>query len=144
MKRIILILTLLLPTAFTAFAQIEDEIANYQSNWELMLKARDYIKDKVVDGDFTKVKEAKDYALTLTLKDENVNPFSRSELWSIMFLTNEFEALGNDIATVDKDNYFMRSVVWSQDGLENVLNNALKENKSELNNSIEALFYDRC
>ena len=46
MKRIILILTLLLPTAFTAFAQIEDEIANYQSNWELMVKARDYIKDK--------------------------------------------------------------------------------------------------
>lgn len=140
MKRIILILTLLLSTAFSAFAQIEDEIANYQSNRELMEKARDYIKDKVVDGDFAKVKEAKDYALTL--KEENANPFSRSELWSIMFLTNEFEALGNDIATVNKDNYYLRSVRWNQDGLEDVLNKALKENKSDLNNRLKSSTID--
>ena len=46
MKRYIVIIALLFATAFSAFAQIEDEIANYQSNWELMVKARDYIKDK--------------------------------------------------------------------------------------------------
>ena len=46
MKRSVFTLFLLLATAFMAFAQIEDEIANYQSNRELMLKARDYIKDK--------------------------------------------------------------------------------------------------
>ena len=129
MKRCVLIIVLLFATAFSAFAQIEDEIANYQSNRELMVKARDYIKDKVVDGDFAKVKEAKDYALTL--KEENANPFSRSELWSIMFLTNEFEALGNDIAAVNNDNYFLRGVRGSIDGLDDVLNKALKENKSE-------------
>lgn len=140
MKRIILILTLLLSTAFSAFAQIEDEIANYQSNRELMVKARDYIKDKVVDGDFAKVKDAKDYALTL--KEENANPFSRSELWSIMFLINEFEALGNDIAAVNNDNYFLRGVRGSIDGLDDVLNKALKENKSELNNRLKSSTID--
>ena len=140
MKRCVLVIVLLFTTAFSAFAQIEDEIANYQSNRELMVKARDYIKDKVVDGDFAKVKEAKDYALTL--KEENANPFSRSELWSIMFLTNEFEALGNDIAAVNNDNYLLRGVRWSLDGLDDVLNKALKENKSELNNRLKSSTID--
>ena len=67
MKRIIIIITLLFATAFSAFAQVEEEIANYQSNRDLMVKARDYIKDKVMVGDFAKVKEAKDYALTLKI-----------------------------------------------------------------------------
>lgn len=140
MKRCVLIIVLLFTTAFSAFAQIEDEIANYQSNRELMVKARDYIKDKVVAGDFAKVKDAKDYALTL--KEENANPFSRSELWSIMFLTNEFEALGNDIAAVNNDNYFLRGVRGSIDGLDDVLNKALKENKSELNNRLKSSTID--
>ena len=134
MKRIIIIITLLFATAFSAFAQVEEEIANYQSNRDLMVKARDYIKDKVMVGDFTKVKEAKDYALTL--KDGSANPFSRSELWSIMFLTNEFEALGNDIAAVNNDNFFMRSV-WRQDDLGDLLNSVLKERDSELKNQVK-------
>jgi len=128
-------LTLLLPIAFSAFAQIEEEVANYQPKTELMMKARGLIKERLKVGDFSKVKEIKDYALTL--KDENVNPFSRSELWSILFLTNEFEALGNDIAAVNKDNYYIRSVWWNQDGLEELLNELLKANKSELKNRLK-------
>ena len=134
MKRSIFTLVFLFATVFPAFAQIEDEIANYQSNRELMVKARDYIKDKVMVGDFAKVKEAKDYALTL--KDGSANPFSRSELWSIMFLTNEFEALGNDIAAVNNDNFFMRSV-WRQDDLGALLNSVLKERGAELKNQVK-------
>lgn len=135
MKRTILIIAILIATAFTAFAQIEDEVVNYQPKTELMMKARGLIEEKLKEGDFSKVKEIKDYALTL--KDENVNPFSRLELWSILFLTNEFEALGNDIAAVNKDNYYTRSVRWNQDGLEDVLNKILKENKFELKNRLK-------
>ncbi len=134
MKRSIFTLVFLFATVFPAFAQVEEEIANYQSNRELMVKARDYIKDKVMVGDFAKVKEAKDYALTL--KDGSANPFSRSELWSIMFLTNEFEALGNDIAAVNNDNFFMRSV-WRQDDLGALLNSVLKERGAELKNQVK-------
>lgn len=73
MKRTILIIAILIATAFTAFAQIEDEVVNYQPKTELMMKARGLIEEKLKEGDFSKVKEIKDYALTL--KDENVNPF---------------------------------------------------------------------
>ena len=72
MKRSVFTLFLLLATAFTAFAQIEDEIANYQSNWELMLKARDYIKDKarlcfVVDVEKSKYKSTQYEQINLFL-----------------------------------------------------------------------------
>ena len=61
MKRSVFTLFLLLATAFTGFAQIEDEIANYQSNRELMVKAGGYIQDKarlcfVVDIEKSKYK----------------------------------------------------------------------------------------
>ncbi len=134
MKRTLLTLTILLATAFSAFAQIEEEVANYQPNTELMMKARGLMEEKLKEGDFSKVKEIKDYALTL--KDEDINPFSRSELWSIMFLTNEFEALGNDIAAINNDNYYMKSV-WSQDALWEVLKKALKEFDLELKEQLK-------
>ena len=98
------------------------------------MNARGLMEEKLKEGDFSKVKEIKDYALTL--KDEDINPFSRSELWSIMFLTNEFEALGNDIAAINNDNYYMKSV-WSQDALWEVLKKALKEFDLELKEQLK-------
>lgn len=139
MKKCLFFVVLMFATAFSAFAQIEDEVVNYQPKTELMMKARGLIEEKLKEGDFSKVKKIKDYALTLT--GENINPFSRSELWSIMFLTNEFEALGNDIAAVNNDNYYMRSV-WFRDALEEVLNKALKEFDLELKEQLKSATVD--
>ena len=86
MKRIILILTLLLPTAFSAFAQIEDEIQ--QSRKEKIEKGRAYLLEKFLDRDYDKVREIKDYLLEL--EDDNYVALTPIELWHTLFWTKEF------------------------------------------------------
>lgn len=97
MKRIILILTLLLPTAFSAFAQIEDEIQ--QSRKEKIEKGRAYLLEKFLDRDYDKVREIKDYLLEL--EDDNYVALTPIELWHTLFWTKEFDALTADMRQVD-------------------------------------------
>ena len=120
--------------AIPSFAQIEEEIANYQPKLELMTKARGLMIDELSKGNFSKVKQIKDYALTL--EDDVSIPFSRDELWSILLLTNEFETLGDEIAELNRDNYYRRH---SQivDGLWIALRKTLKANETELWNQLK-------
>ncbi len=97
MKRIILILTLLLPTAFSAFAQIEDEIQ--QSKKEKIEKGRAYLLEKFLERDYDKVTEIKDYLLGL--EDENYVAIAPIELWHVLFWTKEFDALTTDLRQMD-------------------------------------------
>lgn len=132
MKRILLFFALF--AVIPSFAQIEEEIANYQPKLELMTKARGLMIEELEKSNFAKVKQIKDYALTL--EDDVSNPFSRDELWTILLLTNEFEALGNEIAELNRDNYHRRH---SQivDGLLKALRKALKANETELWNQLK-------
>ena len=132
MKRILLFFALFI--AIPSFAQIEEEIANYQPKLELMTKARGLMIDELSKGNFSKVKQIKDYALTL--EDDVSIPFSRDELWSILLLTNEFETLGDEIAELNRDNYYRRH---SQivDGLWIALRKTLKANETELWNQLK-------
>lgn len=97
MKRNILLLALLLATAFSAFAQIENEIM--QSKMEKISKGRAYLLEKFLDRDYDKVKEIKDYLLGL--EDDNYAAIAPVELWHILFWTEEFDALTTDIRSYD-------------------------------------------
>ena len=101
MKRIILILTLLLPTAFSAFAQIENEIE--QSKKEKIAKGRAYLLEKFLDRDFDKVKEIKDYLLEL--EDDNYAALVPAEYWHILFWTKEYDALAADFRGFDSTRF---------------------------------------
>ena len=89
MKRHILLLALLLVTAFPAFAQIEDEIL--QSKAEKIAKGRAFLIEKFLDRDYDKVKEIKDYLLDL--EDENYVALRPNELWHLLQWTKEYDAL---------------------------------------------------
>ena len=138
MKRLLLLFALFI--AIPSFAQIEEEIANYQPKAELIMKARGLMVEKLKEKDFAKVKEIKDYALSL--KDEVSTPFSRTELWSILFLTNEFETLGNEIAAMNQDNYYYSKSTHSVDGLLMVLRETIKANKTDLRSQMKQAALD--
>lgn len=89
MKRHILILVLLFASAFPAFAQIEDEIQ--QSKTEKIAKGRAYLLEKFLDRDYDKVKEIKDYLMTL--EDDNYVALRPVELWHILQWTKEYDEL---------------------------------------------------
>ena len=97
MKRITIVLALLFATAFSAFAQIEDEIQ--QSKKEKIEKGRAYLLEKFLDRDYDKVREIKDYLLEL--EDDNYVALAPIELWHILFWTKEFDALTADMRQVD-------------------------------------------
>ena len=89
MKRHILLLALLFATAFPSFAQIENEIL--QSKTEKIAKGRAYLLEKFLDRDYDKVKEIKDYLMTL--EDDNYVALRPAELWRILSWTKEFDEL---------------------------------------------------
>lgn len=91
MKRTILTLTIFLATAFSAFAQIENEIL--QSKMEKISKGRAYLLEKFLDRDYDKVKEIKDYLLGL--EDDNYVALRQKELWHILQWTKEYDALAS-------------------------------------------------
>ena len=97
MKRITIVLILLFATAFSAFAQIENEIQ--QSKKEKIAKGRAYLLEKFLDRDYDKVKEIKDYLLEL--EDDNYCALVPMELWHVLLWTKEYEALAADMKRVD-------------------------------------------
>ena len=97
MKRRILIIALLLATAFSSFAQIEDEIQ--QSKTEKISKGRVYLLEKFIDRDYEKVKEIKNYLMGMDDKDYvALTPF---ELWHLLQWTKEYNALIDNLRHAD-------------------------------------------
>lgn len=87
MKRILLLFALFI--AIPSFAQIEEEIA--QSKRAKISEGRDYLLEKFLDRDYDKVKEIKDYLLSL--EDDDYVAFTPYELWHVLAWTKEFDAL---------------------------------------------------
>lgn len=101
MKRHILLLALLLVTAIPTFAQIENEIL--QSKKEKIAKGRAYLLEKFLDRDYDKVKETKDYLLTL--EDEDYVALTPFEKWHILQWTKEYDVLAENLRHADSS-YF--------------------------------------
>ena len=101
MKRHILLLALLLVTAIPTFAQIENEIL--QSKKEKIAKGRAYLLEKFLDRDYDKVKETKDYLLTL--EDDNYVALTPFEKWHILQWTKEYDVLAENLRHADSS-YF--------------------------------------
>ena len=101
MKRRILIIALLLVTAFSSFAQIEDEIQ--QSKTEKITRGRAYLLEKFLDRDYDKVMEAKDYLLTL--EDDNYAVFAPAEYWHVLLWTKEFDELTSSMRAFDSTQF---------------------------------------
>ena len=97
MKRNILILVLLFASALPAFAQIENEIQ--QSKTEKISKGRAYLLEKFLDRDYDKVKEIKDYLMTL--EDDYYVALWPSELYHILQWTKEYDALTSLLRGMD-------------------------------------------
>ena len=101
MKRSIFTLVLLFATAFSAFAQIEEEIQ--QSKVEKISKGRAYLLEKFLDRDYDKVMEAKDYLLTL--EDDNYAVFAPAEYWHVLLWTKEFDELTSSMRAFDSTQF---------------------------------------
>ena len=101
MKRCVLIIVLLFATAFSAFAQIEEEIQ--QSKAERIAKGRAYLLEKFLDRDYDKVMEAKDYLLTL--EDDNYAVFAPAEYWHVLLWTKEFDELTSSMRAFDSTQF---------------------------------------
>lgn len=95
MKRIVIAFILLLMAA-SGFAQIEDEIM--QSKAIKIEKGREYLLEKLLDRDYDKVKEIKDYLLGL--EDEYYVALKPDELSFVLLLTREFDVLANYLPQV--------------------------------------------
>ena len=103
MKRKILLLILLFATAFPTFAQIEDEIQ--QSKTEKIAKGRAYLLEKFLDRDYDKVKEIKDYLLTL--EDDYYIALWPSELYHILQWTKEYDELTSLLRSMDSTYFYV-------------------------------------
>ena len=97
MKRNLILILLLFATVFTGFAQIEGEID--QSKKEKIEKGRAYLLEKFLDRDYDKVKEIKDYLMTL--EDDNYVALDPMELWLVELWTKEYVALVSSLRQVD-------------------------------------------
>ena len=97
MKQKILILTFFFAMVFSGFAQIEVEIQ--QSKTEKIAKGRAYLLEKFLDRDYDKVKEIKDYLMTL--EDDNYIAFWPSELYHILQWTKEYGELTSLLRSMD-------------------------------------------
>ena len=97
MKRNILLLVLLFATAFSAFAQIENEIQ--QSKKQKIEKGRAYLLEKFIDRDYEKVKEIKDFLMEMESEDYvALTPF---EQWHILQWTKEYDVLIESLRHAD-------------------------------------------
>jgi len=72
---------------------IEIELLNYKNSQpEIISKARRLMAEKLVQGDYQKMKEIKDYLKNKINNNHNVT-LSSSEYWLILFWTQEFDEL---------------------------------------------------
>ena len=96
MKRILLFFALFI--AIPSFAQIEEEILQSSKSAKIA-QGRDYLVEKFLDRDYDKVKEIKDYLLSL--EDDDYVALTPYELWHILAWTKEFDALTASMRQMD-------------------------------------------
>lgn len=96
-RKLFFIGLLLLFSTATALAQIENEID--QSKSEQIRKGREYLLEKFLDRDYDKVREIKDYLLSLETDDYKA--LALFEYWHVLFWTQEFDALTGSLRQVD-------------------------------------------
>lgn len=88
MKRYILLI-IILASAFSGFAQIEEEML--QTKKVKIENGRAYLLEKFLERDYEKVKEITDYLLDL--EDDNYCALSMKELWLLPYWTQDFDLL---------------------------------------------------
>ena len=96
MKRFLLFFALFI--AIPSFAQIEEEIMQSSKSAKIA-QGRNYLVEKFVERDFDKVKEIKDYLLSL--EDDDYVAITPFELWHILAWTKEFDALTENLRQFD-------------------------------------------
>jgi hypothetical protein len=91
---------LLIFTHFAVFAQtdsIQNEIKNYaDSKIELITKSRRMIADKLAVDEYDKIRVIKDYLIDY-VEDENNVAFDTDEYWLILYWTQDFTELLNNL-----------------------------------------------
>ncbi|MDL2227255.1 hypothetical protein LJC25_01760 [Bacteroidales bacterium OttesenSCG-928-K03] len=99
MKKLISI-SIFIFIATCLFAQvnpIEQEIINQKETKSVIIyKGKEYMKEKLIEGDLDKFKEIKDY-LIYNIEDEYHSVFSSDEYILVLYYTREYETLGNII-----------------------------------------------
>ena len=100
MKRILLFFALFI--AIPSFAQIEEEIMQSSKSAKIA-QGRDYLVEKFLDRDYDKVKEIKDYLLSL--EGDDYVALTPYELWHILAWTKEFDALTENLRHFDSVYY---------------------------------------
>lgn len=108
----ITLFTLLLLASNSLFSQTESirsQILEYNdSKSNVIEKGRGLLFDKFIEGDIAKVKEIKDYLLTL--EDENYSIFFPTEYWFILYWTNEFSTLAESLKSYNSEIYDFHEV----------------------------------
>ena len=100
MKRILLFFALFI--AIPSFAQIEEEIMQSSKSAKIA-QGRNYLVEKFLDRDYDKVKEIKDYLLSL--EGDDYVALTPYELWHILARTKEFDALTENLRHFDSVYY---------------------------------------
>ena len=89
MKKTFIAFVLLFAMVAPSFAQVEEEIM--QSRMVRIEQGRKYLIEKVYEHDYDKVKEIKDYLLSL--ENSNCIALKEDELGKVLLMTNEFDEL---------------------------------------------------
>ncbi len=91
--------------SFSQSSNIEAEILNHEDNNAILItKGRSLLIDYYVVGNVKKVKEIKDFLISL--QDSNFYAFNKGEYFLILYFTNEFNELSKEIL---RKNFFIQN-----------------------------------
>lgn len=94
------ILIMITHCLFGQMDSIKSQIMHYEeSKSSIISKGRRLLLDKFVEGDINKVKEIKDYLIDI--EDDNYLTFYTAEYWFILYWTNDYIELAEDIQHFD-------------------------------------------
>ncbi|MDD4143269.1 MAG: hypothetical protein PHN68_01405 [Prolixibacteraceae bacterium] len=136
--KITLLLLTLSNCLFSQVDSIESQILNYEdSKSTIISKGRKLLLDKFVEEDLKKVREIKDYLVKT--EDENYIALYPAEYWFILYWTNDYMELAEDIqrfdsARVDSYNTRIRPL---HDLLYDKLREKSLENESQIKQQIK-------
>ena len=82
---------------------LKNEILDYSNTkTELISKGRTLLLDKFLEGDYSKVKEIKNYLINDVENDDYLVLYP-AEYWMILYWTQEYKELLNSIQNLDSD-----------------------------------------
>ncbi|MDP1725945.1 MAG: hypothetical protein Q8M15_04120 [Bacteroidota bacterium] len=96
-----IILILVTTSIYSQVDSLEKQILNYEdSKSTIISKGRNLLLDRFIENDINKVKEIKNYLIKKG-DDKNYFAFYPVEYWFILYWTNEYEELANNIKAFD-------------------------------------------